>query len=206
MRRVLCTLLSLCLFLALGACDSGHPQYDGPDASEGITPSSTDEPGSVVTLPVSITEGPVADTSEPLTREQVENKENLWMLQGFSSTVGSFYLCYGYPTFYPVCEETLDALRELLLENNEDHPELQFDTYSIEPCIWGYGVRVVEPLDYWGNPYYIWFEVEPQNDTTPRVTVVSAGSDGKLSYKGLGADYSDGGFGDDVILALTLMT
>lgn len=210
--RVLLVLatLTLSLFMLLCGCDKGHPQ---PEESEDPDAQST-EPGSLTNLPANSTPDPDPESSDggdsasgddedinpyykPLTEEQLVQQEKQWFFRMVLNDFENIYAAMNTPTFYPVDEQNLNALREFLLECNETFVEYHFDAYSPELCEWGYKVKIDYPCDYWGNNFYIWFEVDHEDTSYPLITIVSPGEDGKLSYKGSGADYTSGGFGDD---------
>lgn len=210
--RVLLVLaiLTLSLSLLLSGCNKGHPQPEG----SGTPDAQSTEPGSLTNLPANSTQDPRPESSDtggtgegdgedinpyykPLTEEQLVQQEKQWFFRMALNDFENIYAAMNTPTFYPVDEQNLNALREFLLECNETFVEYHFDAYSPELCEWGYKVKIDYPCDYWGNNFYIWFEVDHDDTSYPLITIVSPGEDGKLSYKGSGADYTSGGFGDD---------
>lgn len=207
MKRVVFVALAFCICLCVSGCKK-TPETDDPKQEGNATyiePSPGFSQAEPSTLPaVSNEETPVDLPQQTQVSEaEREAETNIWHLQNLIPSVHMFYTWYEYPIFYPVSEDTLNQLRDMLIDNNERFPDLQFDPYSIEVCEYGYRATVTYPLDYQDNPYYIWFEVKTDDTTVPRCTVVAVGPDGELSYTGASSQINTAGIGDDIIQFLT---
>ncbi len=191
--------VALCLVVSLAGCKDQADQDSAAPNTE-TTGNALESPQTNQTSPIiNVTQIPVQEMSE----EEQEKVKALEVMKEFSYTFESFYLSYGGLMFYPVNNGTLDNFRSFVTDCAEEFGNLQFDPYSIEVTDWGYGVKISSPLDYYGNNYWAWFQVVPENPTLLKNSLVSPGKDGEVTFKGLGNDYSDGGFGDDDVLFYT---
>ena len=123
---VLATLM-LSLSLLLSGCDKGHPQ---PEDS-GTPDAQSTEPGSLTNLPANSTPDPDPESSDtggtgegdaedinpyykPMTEEQLVQQEKQWFFRMVLNDFENIYAAMNTPTFYPVDEQNLNALREFL--------------------------------------------------------------------------------------------
>lgn len=188
-RKIL--ILCLVFLLCLSGCDKGS------DAPDDTGPVDT-KPGEITNLPVDVSPTPEdVVTPVPLTEEEVKQDYAQTLVSSLQNLVLCLYEYEERPLFYPVDETNMTRLQDMLTAWNEDHPEIVWDPYSIEGVTWGFRATVMTPVDMLGNPQYVWFEVRPDDITSPRLIIASAGDDGILTFKGTGGDYSVGGFGDD---------
>lgn len=209
MKKICAFIAAIILLFSLIGCKS---EELGPD-EDNLTGAVEDpqdaqqssQDGDATSTPTEdlLAEPPREEDEPQLTPEQEEAAFNLWHFRNLLPIFESVYISKDYPVYYPVEESTMNSLRDLLQEINEEDSPLIFDIYDIEPCVYGYRTTLIEPTDYLGNPYYIWFEVMPDDTSMPRNTLVATGPDGELSYQGAGVDYSGVGIGDDTIQFLT---
>lgn len=203
MKRICLCLLSVVLSCFMFGCQpdddpSMTASIDGDTTLPSVQPSP-ESTGNLVNLPVESSEAPVVSTDAPLTYEETVQSRALWASQNAASSLSAFYTWYGEPMLYPVTDDTLNTLRDFAQRTADGRYGIMFDEFSIEPTDWGFSINVVSPEDFWGRPYMAWFEVSPSNTEQLRMTLVSAGEDGRFTYKGMGHDYSFGGFGDDLV-------
>ncbi len=204
MRNLAKALALVLLLLLLGGCQPGgepgpNPTEEEPSAAQTVGPAPAESGGNLTNLPATESGTPQSPERQ-LTREETIRETSLSNAQGLSNSILAAYIWYASPVFYPVGNDTLEQLRDFAVRTSEGSFGFALDQYSIEPTNWGYKVTVTYPLDFWGRSYYVWFEVTPNDPTVVRNTLVSCGSDRRLSYRGLGQDYTKEGFGDDIVL------
>lgn len=173
-----------------------------PDSESSSTESGSSEQGAVAPTPGGQTAEEVQEQKADMaaSEETIALLEhNLTGMEYVISNVKIIYPVYELPVFYPVDDDSLDTFRAFIEKWNNMFPEFQLNPYGIEPRTFGYSVTTASCVDAWNNPYYIFFEVQEDDNSKCRNSVASAGPDGELVFQGTGVDYSESGFGDDVI-------
>ncbi len=197
MKKKLCFLITICLLLVLVGCKEEHPQYTDDLPQPGPIPNATGD--SITPEPLPAVVNPEEEgggyAKRPLTPEEVGIEVFTTMVNDFEMAI----LMNGVPDIELNSEDTLNGLRDWISEINEHTSMFQLDRSDIYMYDYGYRLKVDVPADYWGNHIYYWLDKLPDSQ---RIVAVSPGKDGKLTYAGYGADYSQGGFGDDDVRLL----
>lgn len=202
MKRLFAAASIMALLLFCSGCSDGD-NVAKEQPSYGLTGEVAPSPNTGSADSEGPTDSDISDSSLDLTvqgmPEPTANEITVGNLQFYATELSVVYSSWGNPIFYPVNEASLELLRTVLEKNAERAGSVKLNPHKIIVGNDGFGVAMDQPLDAWGNEFVIWFNNDPETGYM-KISIASAGPDGAFTYRGTGEDYSQTGFGDDIIV------